>query len=91
MRSSTNLQELIHDLTLEGIVIVRKRKFLWWLDWQHDYPGAWVEFQNRWKKWNPTVPLYVMERSVYIVIVTHEPMPTFEPLSKWAGTDKAAA
>jgi hypothetical protein len=75
---SAGVRSLLKDVTLDGAVIIDKRKLLWLLGWGQDRPGAWEELLGLWTEiGQERSTLRVAETSWGTVVLTMDGKATF--------------
>lgn len=78
------VRSLLKDVTLEGAVVVEKRKLLWLLGWGQDRSGAWDELLSHWLQiGQDRDTLYGCEVQGKVILSMKLAKPTFEPVSNW--------
>jgi hypothetical protein len=88
MPSSSEITSLLKDVTLEGAVIISKKKLLWLVGAKADWPGAWEKLLGFWAEMEqPVDTLYGIE--VYDkVILSMKANTPWISITEWAGHDK---
>ncbi len=82
---SALLRSLLKDVTLEGVVVIDKKKLLWMLGWGQDRSGAWVELLAHWKEiGQEKISLYGFEVYGKIVLSMSVPNVDLPLISNWA-------
>ncbi|WP_298214927.1 hypothetical protein [Acidocella sp.] len=86
---SAAVRSLLKDLTLEGVIVIDKRKLLWLLGWSQDRPGAWAEMLDLWKELGQE-PQNLKGSEIYdkIVLFNSSERKTIDLVSEWAGLNQ---
>jgi hypothetical protein len=84
MASGSEITSLLKDVTLDGAVIISKRKLLWLIGAKADWPGAWEKLLGFWAEIDqPPDTLYGIEVSDKIILSLEANTP-WVSVTEWA-------
>ncbi len=85
MATGSEITSLLKDVTLEGAVIIPKKKLLWLVGAKADWPGAWEKLLGFWAEIEQAPDtLYGIEVYDKIILSMKTDCP-WERVTKWAG------
>jgi hypothetical protein len=81
---SAAVRSLLKDVTLEGIVVIDKKKLLWLLGWGQDRPGVWAELLGLWTEIHQDRATLRGCEIWGKIVLTMEEKASFSPVTEWA-------